>query len=409
MAETVAKEIRTAAEQAEAKAKAAAAEKQFEKAADYFTFAATTWRRIAEGLEGEKQRNVQGRAEKLELMAKQCRSVAARGQKGAMTAPPAPVQPAEDKPSEESALTLEENTEAAAGESDEIDVPEDEPASIPAPPAIDDKPQVRLPGKKRRKGPRLPGKGPVTTAPPPAAPPSTTVAAPPPVPPVEMQLEDKAEVAYESEPDMPAKEEPEHDYGSVPVAPVLGKHNISSQRVPAVSDLNELADNKTERSHSVVISLDQGDFPEPKPDPEKFSIELSPRFTAHLCESLVVGDLGQIAAKFEKLANNLVRKAHAGDPRDELDLRFTALVCRELADRLLAGPPGDPGSELGKAREAYRKGDMQAAADHYKQAALKLLGTDSKGAPPEQLALQERQAGEYLGFSSRLRAAKPRT
>lgn len=396
MAETVAKEIRTAAEQAEAKAKAAAAEKQFEKAADYFTFASTTWRRIAESLEGDKQRNVQQRAEKLEQMARQCRSVATRGKKG-LTAPPAPAKPPEEDAPEEAGLSLEESE--VAGTAPEVDIPDEPAATVPAPPVAEDKPSVRLPGK-RRKGPRLPGK---------AAAAPTTIDAPPPATPVDVPDVEAGESAPESEPEMPTEESPEHDYGSVPVAPVLGKHNISSQRVPAVSDLNELADTRTERSHSVVISLDQGDFPEPKPDPEKFSIELSPRFTAHLCESLVVGDLGQIAAKFEKLANNLVRKAHAGDPRDELDLRFTALVCRELADRLLASPPGDPGSELGKARESYRKGDMQAAADHYKQAALRLLGAENKEATPEQLALQERQAGEYLGFSSRLRAAKPKS
>ncbi|MCB9932583.1 MAG: hypothetical protein H6841_04085 [Planctomycetes bacterium] len=113
--------------------------------------------------------------------------------------------------------------------------------------------------------------------------------------------------------------------------------------------------------------MDAGDFPEEVLKPGEFSIELSPRFTEHLCKALVVGDLAQIASKFHKLADNLTRKAMGGDPRDELDLRFSALACREVADRLLAEPAGDPTREIESARKAYRRGDFTAAAAQYKQ------------------------------------------
>ncbi|MCZ7605662.1 MAG: hypothetical protein M5U25_06205 [Planctomycetota bacterium] len=198
------------------------------------------------------------------------------------------------------------------------------------------------------------------------------------------------------------------EYGSLPVAPVLGRKDVqSSVRARAVvneGDLDELAGNTPsgQRAASVVISLDAGDFPEEALKPGEFSIELSPRFTEHLCKALVMGDLAQIASKFHKLADNLIRKAMGGDPRDELDLRFSALACREVADRLLAEPAGDPTREIENARKAYRRGDFVGAAAQYKQAAMRLLGQQGDE-PEDKVSLHDRQASEYLSFSSRLR------
>ncbi|MCZ7605664.1 MAG: hypothetical protein M5U25_06215 [Planctomycetota bacterium] len=75
MAQTITREIREAAEKAEAKGKEAAGRKEFEKADDYFTFAATTYRRIAEAVkDDEKKQRIVAHAGKLDLLAKQCRA-----------------------------------------------------------------------------------------------------------------------------------------------------------------------------------------------------------------------------------------------------------------------------------------------------------------------------------------------
>ena len=125
------------------------------------------------------------------------------------------------------------------------------------------------------------------------------------------------------------------------------------------------------------------------------------RTRLRICKALTMGDVSQIATKFNKLADNLIRKAMGGDPRDELDLRFTALACREVADRLTAAPPGDPTGEIDKARRAYQRGDRKVAAELYKKAALALLGVQDDS--EEKTSKHERQASEYLSFSSRLR------
>ena len=69
---------------------------------------------------------------------------------------------------------------------------------------------------------------------------------------------------------------------------------------------------------------------------------------------------------------------------------------------MLAEPPGDPSAEIDAARKAYRAGNFEQAAAEYKKAAMKLLGGEAEGDP--KLSLHERQASEYLSFSSRLRA-----
>jgi hypothetical protein len=151
----------------------------------------------------------------------------------------------------------------------------------------------------------------------------------------------------------------------------------------------------------VAINLDTRDFPEAEFNPDKFSIVLSPRFTEHLCNALVVGDVARLAETFHKLADNMLKQATDGDPHHELDLRFTALACRAAADRLLDQPVDDPGNEIDAARKAFNSGKMKAAAEQYKQAAVRLIGHDE--AEAEKPGLHERQASEFLSFSSRLR------
>lgn len=425
------REIRDAAEKAESKAKAAAAKKEFEKAADYFSFAADAYLRIGKQLDAEKQAKCEARASRLEQFAKQCRAALKRG--GVKAEPPEELKksaeppPAEDEPAPPADDSFEESgadelslTNESEDETVEIDIPgedDEEPEEsevsltdevmteseleepppkpeVPPPPA---RPGVKIPKTKKLKPASIPGKGPArpaaknakkkkssqVIAPPPTKKKPDVVTAPKPV---AASTDDEAE---SPEPDLNGE-------------PVLGKRD--SQRAAAVAsegDLAELADTTNERPASVVISLDNDDFPEQKLEPNEFSIDLSPRFTEHICKALTMGDVSQIAVKFNKLADNLIRKAMGGDPRDELDLRFTALACREVADRLTAAPPGDPTDEIEKARRAYRRGDRKAAAELYKKAAVALLGT--KDESDEKTSKHERQASEYLSFSSRLR------
>jgi hypothetical protein len=484
MAQTITREIREAAEKAETKGKEAAGRKEFEKADDYFTFAATTYRRIAEAVkDDDKKQRILAHAGKLDLLAKQCRNASKKtsGRSAAVNPEDAKPEPKSEPPAEEATdETLTESDEleleapAAAAppetpsEEPSVDIPGDddeapaeekledgglsldEPAEesaveedseleleapAAAPPQAPEKPGLRIPrNRKLKRGklkPKSGGVGPGTRTipapvakvpPPPAAKP--VVEAPPAKPPAPRP----APEAPPAKPPMPAlahQDLMEHnpaddtldeipdeaetpEYGSLPVAPVLGPKDVqSSARVQAVvsdGDLDDLAKSAPsgQRAASVVISLDVGDFPEEVLKPGEFSIDLSPRFTEHLCKALVMGDLAQIASKFHKLADNLIRKAMGGDPRDELDLRFSALACREVADRLLAAPAGDPTREIENARKAYRRGDFVGAAAQYKQAAMRLLGRDADE-PEEKVSLHERQASEYLSFSSRLR------
>ncbi|MCB9934555.1 MAG: hypothetical protein H6840_02600 [Planctomycetes bacterium] len=492
MAQTITREIREAAEKAEAKGKEAAGRKEFEKADDYFTFAATTYRRIAEAVkDDEKKQRILGHAGKLELLAKQCRNAGKKGSGRApaaktevpaseataleAAAPPAEPEsapPPESKPEEEMSESDELELESSQAESEQpeptsVDIPGDgdeEPAddsapdeselsldepvqpapeveapaaAVAAPPPAPEKPGLRIPrNRKLKRGklkPKSGGVGPGTrtipapagkTVPPPApkpvveAPPAKPVVqtpapkpvveAPPPKPVPALAQQDLMEHdASDDTLDEIPDEAEAPEYGSLPVAPVLGPKDVQSsgrnRPVVSDSDLQELAHGSgAQRAASVVISLDAGDFPEEVLKPGEFSIELSPRFTEHLCKALVVGDLAQIASKFHKLADNLTRKAMGGDPRDELDLRFSALACREVADRLLAEPAGDPTREIESARKAYRRGDFTAAAAQYKQAAMRLLGREEQETD-EKASLHERQASEYLSFSSRLR------
>lgn len=486
MAQTITREIREAAEKAEAKGKEAAGRKEFEKADDYFTFAATTYRRIAEAVkDDDKKQRILAHAGKLELLAKQCR--AAGKKSSGRSAAVKPEEPKPEPPAEENAEEhaeeqmaesdeLELNAPAAEapseapseehgvdvpGEEDEIpaeevvdnnelslDDPADEPpieeeaepepeTTVTAPPPAAEKAGVRIPRNRKLKRPKLKpksgGVGPGTRTipapaakvpPPPAAkpvveaPPARTLAlapkpapeappAKPPMPALAQQDLMEHDASNDTLDEIPEEAETP-EYGSLPVAPVLGPKDVqSSVRARAVvseGDLDELTGGSSsgQRAASVVISLDAGDFPVEALKPGEFSIELSPRFTEHLCKALVMGDLSQIASKFNKLADNLIRKAMGGDPRDELDLRFSALACREVADRLMAEPPGDPTREIEAARKAYRRGDYGVAAAHYKQAAMRLLGREGDE-PDEKVSLLERQASEYLSFSSRLR------
>lgn len=488
MAQTITREIREAAEKAEAKGKEAAGRKEFEKADDYFTFAATTYRRIAEAVkDDEKKQRIVAHAGKLDLLAKQCRAASKKASgRSAVVKPeeakPEPTPPLEetatgmsqsqeleleapaaesvpDTPSEEPAVDIpaEEDETAAEENLEDNELSLDEPAeevaaevsaevaeeeaepepetTVAAPPPAGEKTGVRIPRNRKLKRPKLKpksgGVGPGTrtipapvakVAPPPAAKPVVEA------PPAKAPAPRPAPEAPPAKPPMPALAQQdlmEHDasndtldeipeeaetpeYGSLPVAPVLGRKDVqSSVRARAVvneGDLDELAGNAPsgQRAASVVISLDAGDFPEEALKPGEFSIELSPRFTEHLCKALVMGDLAQIASKFHKLADNLIRKAMGGDPRDELDLRFSALACREVADRLLAEPAGDPTREIENARKAYRRGDFVGAAAQYKQAAMRLLGQQGDE-PEDKVSLHDRQASEYLSFSSRLR------
>lgn len=485
MAQTITREIREAAEKAEAKGKEAAGRKEFEKADDYFTFAATTYRRIAEAVkDDDKKQRILAHAGKLDLLAKQCRnagkkpsgrSAAVKPNEPKPEPKPEPAaeessaeQMAEDEelkldapaaaapsetPSEEPSVDIpgDEDEAPAEGGLDDNQLSLDEPAeesvaevsaeipedeaepevTVAAPPPAGEKAGVRIPRNRKLKRPKLKpksgGVGPGTrtipapvakVAPPPAAKP--VVEAPPakapapkpapeapPAPALAQQDLMEHDASNDTLDEIPEEAE-SPEYGSLPVAPVLGPKDVqSSVRARAIvndGDLDELAGNAPsgQRAASVVISLDAGDFPEEALKPGEFSIDLSPRFTEHLCKALVMGDLAQIASKFHKLADNLTRKAMGGDPRDELDLRFSALACREVADRLLAEPAGDPTREIENARKAYRRGDFVGAAAQYKQAAMRLLGQQGDE-PEDKVSLHDRQASEYLSFSSRLR------
>ena len=487
MAQTITREIREAAEKAEAKGKEAAGRKEFEKADDYFTFAATTYRRIAEAVkDDDKKQRILAHAGKLDLLAKQCRNVGkkpsgrsaavkleepkpepkpepvsadnlegqmAEGDELQLDAPGAESpseapgeEPSVDIPGEEeeapaegglddNELSLDEPAEEPAPEVADVTL-EEEPAPEPeatvaAPPPAGEKTGVRIPRNRKLKRPKLkpksggvgpgtrtipapvakvpppPAAKPVVEAPPAKAPAPKPAPEAPPAPALAQQDLMEHDASNDTLDEIPeAAEAPE--YGSLPVAPVLGPKDVqSSVRARAIvndGDLDELAGNAPsgQRAASVVISLDAGDFPEEALKPGEFSIDLSPRFTEHLCKALVMGDLAQIASKFHKLADNLTRKAMGGDPRDELDLRFSALACREVADRLLAEPAGDPTREIENARKAYRRGDFVGAAAQYKQAAMRLLGQQGDE-PEDKVSLHDRQASEYLSFSSRLR------
>jgi len=447
MAQTVSREIKEAAEKAEAKAKEAAAKKDFEKAEDYFKFAAQTYRRISDGVKDEdKKQRVLAHVTKLEQMARQCRAVIKK--KDSRRAPvvdvpdeveePAHEQPEEpagevDIPDEDSGeLSLEDESEgeaetAVAEPEEELDdaptgdvelesevaLEEADESEVAAPPPA--KPGVKIPRRKTKgikrgkpiaKAPVLPGKKKKasTRVGPGAVPPPKVVAAP--APKVVPAPEPKTVDTPITQDEFVGDNMIEHDASDDTLDEIPeGFEPLPGGRLASDGDLAELADTARKesiRNASVVISLDAGDFPVETYGPDDFSIDLSPRFTEALCKALVVGDLTQIAGKFNKLADNLLRKAMAGDPRDELDLRFTALACREVADRMLAEPPGDPSAEIDAARKAYRAGNFEQAAAEYKKAAMKLLGGEAEGDP--KLSLHERQASEYLSFSSRLRA-----
>ena len=420
MAQTIKREVREAAEKAETKGKEAAARKEFEKADDYFMFAANTYRRVAENLQDpEKKERVLARVGKLEQLAKQCRNVAKRA------APPEPVVEDEaaktgpvDIPDDADSDQADDTGEAEAAdddlevEADATQEADDETGSEPSGPRKGPiKPGLRKPqrGKKLRRPKMRPttGKLPAKTVPPPRAVEAPrAIEAPPPAKAVVTEAPPPAQ--QESSDDLPAfhADEVPHDPADDTLDDLpdgFEAANYKPRKPVSEHELNQIsASVKSARAASVVISLDAADFPIEAPQPGEFTIDLSPRFTEHLCKALVIGDLSEIAGKFHKLADNLIRKAMAGDPRDELDLRFSALACREVADRLLAEPPGDPTREIATAREAYRKGDHVGAAAQYKEAALKLLGREDSEATGKQ-SLHERQASEYLSLSSRLR------
>lgn len=424
MAQTAAREILEAAEKAETKGKEAAARKEFEKADDYFKFAAMKYRKISVGLKDDaKKSKLVARAEKLDALARQCRSAAKKS--ASQRIEPDVANELADEPAEKSAEeTLKQSaSEEAVGipdEGDETELKLDEspapfapppPAAVPVPPPA--KAGAKIPKTKRLRRAKLPGKKTSQIVP---APKLTVVEAPTPAAPdgeVENGSSDASDVTVEDA--APVEPYFQHDPsddtldeipdGHEPLPPVVTRKTVSSSgsapRVVSENDLNELVDDAPQTA-SVVINLDAVDFPKEVLKPGEFSIDLSPRFTEHLCKALVMGDLEEIANKFNKLADNLIRKAMGGDPRDELDLRYTALACREVADRLTDQPAASPVKEIEQARKAYRRGDHIGAATQYKQAAMRLLGHEGKDAP-EKLSLHERQASEFLNFSSRLR------
>lgn len=467
MGDAAIKEFKDAIAEAEARAKEAVQKREFAKAAEHFDLAASTFRKMTAHVKGKEAREkIQRAVEKLQDAAQKClaaaRKEAAKPKENGSSSRTGKLKKREKPvPQPEARQAATEEPEPEADEAPDVEsAPEIEAAPGPVKPA----PLRPKLGKKGRLG--LPGKGrglaakpamakgaPPTklaapaaklTTPPAkvAAPPKLVVKAPPTVQ-DEANLSDAGFSASEKTapntsditlhevdevpadaPDIPdiadtspppapdaaavaaraaaeAVTEPLLDAALLPPAPPAPRaaDSLRMRPAPGVPDRRPAG----LRPGSVVISLDAGDFPNEAADPSRFSIQLSPQFLEHLCAALVAGDLGEIAMKFSKLADNLIRKALAGDRRDELELRFTAQVCREVADRLISRPPGSPVAELEVARSAYRTGDFKSAATLYKQAAMRLL--DGEPAQSEQeISLHERQASEYLSFSSRLRS-----
>ncbi|MCC6465361.1 MAG: hypothetical protein IT463_08500 [Planctomycetes bacterium] len=444
MGETAIKEFKDAIAEAEARAKESVQKREFAKAAEHFDLAAGMFRKLSAHVKGKEARQkIQHAVEKLQGAAQQClaaaRKQASKPKENGSSSRTGKLKKREKPvPQPDTPPPVEDELAPA-----EVAAPEPEPAPVgkPAPlrPKLGKKGRLGLPGKGSRGLPVKPV-APKTAVPAKltAPPPKLVVKAPPAVQ-DEANLGDAGFSASEKTapdtsditlheveevpadiPDIPdatdtapppapepvaavspdAITEPLLDAAAPAEAPVQlrAADSLRSKAVSGVPDRRPPA-----RPGSVVISLDAGDFPTESADPSRFTIQLSPQFLEHLCGALVAGDLAQIANKFSKLADNLMRKALAGDRRDELELRFTAQVCREVADRLLSRPLGSPVAELEVARSAYRTGDYRSAATLYKQAAMRLL--DGEPAQSEQeISLHERQASEYLSFSSRLRS-----
>jgi hypothetical protein len=349
MTQAVTNRIRDAARQAETKAQEAVSHKQYDKAADYFDFAATQYINWAESIEDEDQKKfISKRTEKLAKLAKQCRNVLKRA---------------------------EMEKFCKANEAAQLKANPDNEATV-------------IPGLPPR--PKFDGKGkklPVAKLSP-------------------AQLRAKAKQARKRAQEAKKEAEWETDPGEFDAAWM--HHHDSDDTlndlpegfVPPVAPI----DNRKPTAHEAIsVRLAPADFP-PLDETGKFTLRLGERFSQHLADAVTSGDLDTIAAKFSRLADNLVRHALSAELRNEIELRFSALVCREVADRLRNGK--GPIQQVATARQAYESGDYVTAARDYRRAAMVLLKGNAD-ASDNSLSLNESKAGEYLNLSSRLRLLDP--
>lgn len=378
MTQAVTDRIRDAARQAETKAQEAVSHKQYDKAADYFDFAATQYINWSEAIEDEDQKKyISKRTEKLARLAKQCRNVLKRAEMEKFV----------------------KANEKAAGKSDQraqLNADPDQEATVipgaPPRPKFDGTgnklPAARMPSRVSKKK-------------------------------LAAQARAKAQRARKiakaaNEAGRESVADADEEWASDPHefdATWMHHHDsddtlndLPEGFVPPVAPMSKHAHGaNTSVDHGVSVQLAPADFP-PIADTGRFALRLGERFTQHLADALIGGDLDTVAAKFSRLADNLVRHALSAELRHEIDLRFTALVCREVADRLKVG--GGPIKEVLSAREAFEAGDFVAAAKDYRRAALVLLKGDAD-ASDNTVSLNESKAGEYLNLSSRLRLLDP--
>ncbi|MBV6515547.1 MAG: hypothetical protein HPKKFMNG_01188 [Planctomycetes bacterium] len=180
-----------------------------------------------------------------------------------------------------------------------------------------------------------------------------------------------------------------HDGGEVlelDFAGVAPKAEGSGRSAPALADPSE---QKTAPSLQRII---------------EGQTALKPERVVELSRALGRCDFEVMAKAFDAISDDF-SAGHAPDPGVEIERLLSSVFAREIAQVLRKAPGDLSQGAMELARRAYGEGNFKGAAEHFKQAAMELLGTGADGRSDEDVAASEMKASKLLTFSSRLRKA----